>query len=557
MNKLNIQRFAPKPGQIMCPNFSGTIDYTLYGTYEPPKNFHSLKVGEDLSGKEIMIIFCKRFCYTVFNAHEGTGVSSEPPFYENFGYKIALDETSFGLSNNTIFLQPASLVSYGESLYGGEGSYSLTLFKSAKHSINAITAANTKVFNISYKEGSDGSYNPYNDPKAEGVMDNLHYVVATRYTLPADFGVVTEIAPRNWASNIYVKNDDFKIGNKKIESLKINNKDIVEISQEGKINGYYEKMRQLEFADAPEYQWLHIEYPKEKINGRYYAMDRIPQPSLVNFSKGGTVIDYDCFPHETAESTQWNDFRMKNTITITGEGRHGPSDEHTTLYQCDVLCSQAIDSDQETIKATEEYFRFTDVIVDKNADGRIVSTGINAYMPKDRPVSFSLDDYRTKKSSYTEVSLSKTDNCAEGLLLKFNFPSNIDKLIFPSYSEDIKTLFSAEASYTVTPTSEGDDGSRYYNYAISAALEGTWDEASMTMKAPYYLVIGDLNNMYGEIIYRKEWNTNKEPEIKTDSMITNLPYDAETAVSAPLTNLDTSSPMYPYVKKITWNDTNN
>ena len=139
-----------------------------------PKGYRQIKVGDDLSGKEVLFIFPQRFRTILWGSFNNMND-------EDFAYQIALDSnTTFGPSHaNNIFLQPASLVSYSYS-----STNSAALFKSGTHTVYAMVATAAKIPDTSGDTTTR---------QAGYVMDNYRTILGSRYTLPDDFGVITDI----------------------------------------------------------------------------------------------------------------------------------------------------------------------------------------------------------------------------------------------------------------------------------------------------------------------------------------------------------------------------
>lgn len=516
MQKFNIQRFSEGL------DFSGTPDFELFGTAAPPANFHSPVVGEDLSGKEIMIIFCKRFGAALGLSQNW---SMTAPYW---GYKIALDETTFVPSNNTLFFSPANFLSAS-----GPVTYK-TLLKSDTHQINAISQPNTKVLVNNWNEASGTTtYEAY-----DGVMDNRTTVMARRYTLPDDFGVLTEIASNNWASNIFIKDDDFQIDGKNVLECKIDNKKVLEMSNENKIVGYWDNKQPLEFGQNANGTWLTLDYSNN--NKIEFLEMGIMNNSYIQFVDSTLMFREVVYYMNTTDNFT-DPLMFRNVIELIGYGTHGARSETTVFYECDVK-GQFPTSGGNITKVGEanEYYRMTDIWLD-NPNGYVLGHGNSLF-----GVTPKLDRDRIIPAEYTLQNLSTEDNAATGLILNGNFPINIDKQIFPNPVDgEIATLFSVSIEYN-DPYSEYNPQTYYID--VIAQMYRDYDGNTGQELDTYSFFIGS-STPTGGTIFAKKYGSN--------TAITNNAFmvtPTNDYVTAKLTNLNTSSPMYPYVKKVVWNE---
>lgn len=558
MKKLNIQRFADvavTPPSNTHINFTGTINYKMFQNYEPPVDFHPIKIGEDLSGKEILIIFPKRFLYTLWNSANNDSLE------EDFGYKIAINETSFGISANTLFLQPTGIKSYGEV------SSTALITTDTGNKINAISASAMKI----YASGWDYETNTPITETTGYIMDN-EVTLGMRKILPSNFGKVTALASGNYASNIYVKNDNLTIGNKKIEGMRINNKEIIESNLNNKNAGLYkENLQAPYFPQHTNNKWIRINYKTNNIiNPADTKLWDYGAATLVSFIEGGNINGF------IGQGSNINDDITQMLVsmnyvseTFMGEGGSLMAGNLTPIY-----CSErtgTINYDYNTLPATisfsnlgtlYEYYRFSDLLCFNDKCMTVLKGGgVGSAYAQDSLLDYmevKIDKYRTQEREYTEELLTTNDKAGDRSAIIGHFPYNIESQIWSSRPDDGTEVWLFKTTKTMTETNgtnswEATYISGIYASVYASAYDDNWNPTAWNVT----ICCGD-GMRENSILFEKPYGGNASSVI-TNNEIGFLPDWSETSEIKDLKiqNLNTSSPMYQYVKKIVWNDTNN
>lgn len=195
--------------------------------------------------------------------------------------------------------------------------------------------------------------------------------------------------------------------------------------------------------------------------------------------------------------------------------------------------SQEVQSIQEKIR--KEYVTLPDNF------GTLITYGGTAL-----GITPQVDGSKVTKRGYTLSALSKTDKInSNGLLLMPEFPINIDKTWFPTapaaneYGNvelDSKyTLLNISKEYTVS----GQEYPSAYTYYIAAAMQKT--------NNIYYFMMMGSEELQGVTFCYKEYGASTAQIWNQPFLVPGCP------IEITLTDLNTSSPLYPYIKKVIWN----
>lgn len=560
MKKLNIQKFADvavQPPSNTHINFTGTINYKMFQNYEPPADFHPIKVGEDLSGKEILIIFPKRFLYTLWNSANNDSLE------EDFGYKIAINETSFGISANTLFLQPTGIKSYGEV------SSTALITTDTGNKINAISASAMKI----YASGWDYETDTPITETTGYIMDN-EVTLGMRKILPSNFGKVTALASGNYASNIYVKNDNLTIGNKKIEGMRINNKEIIESNLNNKNAGLYkENLQAPYFPQHTNNKWIRINYKTNNIiNPADTKLWDYGAATLVSFIEGGNINGF------IGQGADITDTRTQmitgvNYVSdrIIGEGSGMASTTTAPIYRAERIGKIDYKYNESTgmndivfsnLETLYEYYRFSDLLCFNDKCMTILKGGkIGSAFTQDSLLDYmevKIDKYRIQEREYTEELLTTNDKAGDRSAIIGHFPYNIESQIWSSRPAEGTESWLFKTTKTMTETNGTDSWEVNYTSGVRASVYASDYDDNWNPTA-WNIVISCGDGMMDDYtLFEKPYGGNASSVI-TNNEIGFLPDWSEISEvkDSKIQNLNTSSSMYQYVKKIVWNDTNN
>ena len=167
-----------------------------------------------------------------------------------------------------------------------------------------------------------------------------------------------------------------------------------------------------------------------------------------------------------------------------------------------------------------------------------------------------IDDLSTTKRDYKLSNLTTSDKItSDGLLLLPQFPTNIDKVWFPTvpsaneYGQinlgDEYTLFSVEKEYTAP----GAEYPSSYAYSVQAIISanGTYDsDYNFIADGTYNFSIMGSEMMQSTIVCSKQYGSDTTYQWNIPLQVPGFDVDI------PLSTLNTSSPLLQYMKKITW-----
>ena len=164
-------------------------------------------------------------------------------------------------------------------------------------------------------------------------------------------------------------------------------------------------------------------------------------------------------------------------------------------------------------------------------------------------ITFQVDDLRISTKSYSLQSLQGTDNLQNKMILISDFPTNIDKVWFPSLpSMNEYGQFNIPSQYTLF-SGEKDFTTDYYVYMISVSIWPTYDSHGQP-SAPYTFVISGQNMGGSSTICAKTYGSS-DVDTWNKPIIPNQAPQSYTLAEA---GLKTSSPLYPYIKKLVWDE---
>lgn len=205
--------------------------------------------------------------------------------------------------------------------------------------------------------------------------------------------------------------------------------------------------------------------------------------------------------------------------------------------------SQVVQSVKENIK--KEY------IVLPSDFGTLISYGGSVF-----EIYPEIDDLSTTKRGYTLSTLTTSDKItSDGLLLLPQFPTNIDKVWFPTVPSaneyghidlgEAYTLFSVEKEYTAP----GDEYPTSYAYSVQAIMSanGTYDDNSkFVADGTYNFMIMGSEMMQSNTVCAKQYGSDTTYQWNVPLRVPGFVTDIL------LSTLNTSSPLLQYMKKVTW-----
>ena len=237
----------------------------------------------------------------------------------------------------------------------------------------------------------------------------------------------------------------------------------------------------------------------------------------------------------SADDGSWNIMTFTALLTI-GEEK---------VYECVTTVKMTYDTStgQQTsqeVQSIQEKVRKEYVTLPDNF-GTLITYGGTAL-----GITPQVDGSKITKRNYTLSALSTSDKInSNGLLLMPEFPINIDKTWFPTaptaneygnVEMDSKyTLLNISKEYTVS----GQEYPSAYTYYIAASMYKT-DNV-------YYFMMMGSEELQGTTFCYKEYGASTAQIWNQPFLVPGCP------VEITLTDLNTSSPLYPYIKKVTWN----
>lgn len=242
----------------------------------------------------------------------------------------------------------------------------------------------------------------------------------------------------------------------------------------------------------------------------------------------------------------WSREKFTASLTITNTST-GYSEK---IYECDTIVYNNHDTGAQTVESVTENIRKTEVIL-PNDIGDLYLCGGTMF-----GIYPQVDEYRITQRGYEYASLTGSENLQNGLILQSFFPANADTLLVPSLPApneygsiqlgDEFTLFAAETSYVLP----GNDWDTMYVYSVMAMMFEDYDYETEVANGYFFYVSGQ-EMMQGQTVYAKKWNSSEAPSPANGIMVV-----PKCGVSYTLSQagLNTSSPLYPYIKKIQWTE---
>lgn len=234
------------------------------------------------------------------------------------------------------------------------------------------------------------------------------------------------------------------------------------------------------------------------------------------------------------------------SIEIIGRGSEGYFTESIdTIYKTTTRIKTTFGSGgnpTQEIQSQTEDIRKKETTLPSDI-GTFVSTTSNM------GITFQVDDLRISTKSYSLQSLQGTDNLQNKMILISDFPTNIDKVWFPSLPPmNEYGQFNIPSQYTLF-SGEKDFGSDYYVYMISVSIWPTYDMQGQP-SAPYSFIISGQNMGGSSTICAKTYGSS-DVDTWNKPIIPNQAPQSYTLAEA---GLKTSSPLYSYIKKLVWDE---
>lgn len=586
MVKLNIQKFASGPGKIKIiwndnndnkkvrPK-SITIDGEMYtpsdpsasewiiNTYSTNINFSELeknydyyinplklKNGQDVSNKRIYLDFGK-YLYNDYNHRFVVDYPSElwGPTLDFIGIE-ASENGDKAFITGTVDTLLAKNTRYdgvywaflGESEQAWND-YILVdvniIFYSSKFFpgswIGSITNVDTScpLYNVMKLEGGfDSVYDDNNNPI------EYHTIICDIKDYYSSYGFAIQDGDE---SNYPYDPANFAKG------ARIGSRDVLEIKKGNSLVKTFHDWREPKLGDDLNGQTIKIVYPSSKpiYNTGY-------ETSFLNNEY--IVTDGDYMIRETgtydqvdgASDYSWVIEDYIYSIEIVGRGSDGYFTESVdTIYKTTTRIKTTYGSGgnpTQEIQSQTEDIRKKETTLPSDI-GTFVSITSNM------GITFQVDDLRISTKSYSLQSLQGTDNLQNKMILISSFPTNIDKVWFPSLpSMNEYGQFAIPSQYTLF-SGEKDFSTDYYVYMISVSIWPTFDMQGQP-SAPYSFIISGQNMGGSSTICAKTYGSS-DVDTWNKPIIPNQAPQSYTLAEA---GLKTSSPLYPYIKKLVWDE---
>ena len=326
---------------------------------------------------------------------------------------------------------------------------------------------------------------------------------------------------------------DAKVGNKRVKGVKIGNKEYT-----------FHSWRLPYMADIVSGKTAKIIAPSAPISVQGYDQCFYNNEYLVCSGpyRFQELNSYDT--ESEAEDHSW-------VINIFTSGLYVYKNDtlYDTLYKCDTRIKTTWDSSgnpnyqvlsiNETIKKTSFTF--------PNDFGWILSYGgsqqqIHGFNSN---LDIQVDDFDILKKPYHLESLSTTDDLKNSYIIVSSFPKNFDNVLYPSGPDTSLEYTLYEEEYLNEQTSE------YAYERLCAICSGTYigDDPNTyepIYGSPYYMTISNNYGEYQTTIGHKEF-FNEIPLYWNKTIMI-----GGESISLKLSHLNTSSPLYQYIKKVVW-----
>ena len=209
-----------------------------------------------------------------------------------------------------------------------------------------------------------------------------------------------------------------------------------------------------------------------------------------------------------------------------------------------------------------EYYRFSDLLCFNDKCMTVLKGGkINNALAQDSLLDYmevKIDKYRTQERGYTEELLTTSDKAGDRSAIIGHFPYNIESQIWSSRPAEGTEVWLFQTTKTMIETNGTDSWEVNYTSGIRATVHPSAYDSNYNPTAWNIVITCGDGMMDDYTLFEKPYGGNASSVI-TNNEIGFLPDWSEISgiKDLKIQNLNTSSPMYQYVKKIVWNDTNN
>jgi hypothetical protein len=321
--------------------------------------------------------------------------------------------------------------------------------------------------------------------------------------------------------------------------MKVGNRQVLEVAKGSTILGTFHSWRLPIFSDILSGQTVKITVPSSPIVITDWSRTFYNNNYLIS---SGNYTFRELNNYE--EESQASDYSWMIMRFIAGLYFYDNAGNETVLYKCVNRVKIVYDSQGNptyTLLSTDEQVK-RETFTLPNDFGYVLSYG-----GSNQGLEINVDDYRVSKQPYTLAPLLKTDNLQNRIVIVCDFPESIINILYPNgANENVSyTLFEVQQEIPVP----GEEYPSYYAETFHAVCEGDYvgqDSQYNPIYDGYFFVIQDSTTNVSTFVCRKKFG-------ETTPIIWNkVIIIGGAGASIPLTNMDTSSPLYPYVKKVVW-----
>ena len=325
--------------------------------------------------------------------------------------------------------------------------------------------------------------------------------------------------------------------------MKVGNRQVLEVAKGSTILGTFRSWRLPVFSDILSGQTVKITVPSSPMVIDGYDDCFYNNDYLIGSNSKYTIRELNSYDSESAaEDNSWDIMIFTVGIYFI----NNDTGTQTPIYQCENRVKTTYNKNtgeptSKTILSTTEVVRMTSFTLPDDF-GYILSYG-----GSHQNLDINVDDYRTKKQPYTLAPLLKTDNLQNRIVIVCDFPESIMNTLYPNGADENTnyTLFQIEQEIPIP----GEESPSYYVEVFQAMCMGDYigsDSNYNPIYDGYFFVIQDAVMNYSTTICQKKFGETT-PRIWNKVIVI-----GGADASIPLTALDTSSPLYPYVKKVVW-----
>ena len=325
--------------------------------------------------------------------------------------------------------------------------------------------------------------------------------------------------------------------------MKVGNRQVLEVAKGSTILGTFRSWRLPVFSDILSGQTVKITVPSSPMVIDGYDDCFYNNDYLIGSNSKYTIRELNSYDSESAaEDNSWDIMIFTVGIYFI----NNDTGTQTPIYQCENRVKTTYNKNtgeptSKTILSTTEVVRMTSFTLPDDF-GYILSYG-----GSHQNLDINVDDYRTKKQPYTLAPLLKTDNLQNRIVIACDFPESIMNTLYPNGADEntMYTLFDITKEYYLP----GEEYPTCYVEAFYTTCMGDYvgeNSNHNPIYNGYFFVIQDAMMNYSSIVCQKKFGETT-PRIWNRIIVI-----GGADVSIPLTELDTNSPLYPYVKKVVW-----